>query len=280
MSSTNRLIVTALILAGCILLGVGRASDLVAVEAPDVLLSDHALLQAFAKADPSLMEQLLDKDFIWINANGLRLTRQEILSKPLTISNLDLEPQARVYAEAAVVRANRGHMNVLRVWVLRGPAWRLILYQEVLQVEKSEPPPADAASAPCENPCKSIPYQPETQSEKEAIASWQGVMAAMALNDADAYSPLIADEFTATDTHRDHPFTKTDRMVQIKKQRLAGTRSIPPSLVSARMFDFGETVLMVAREQRAGARPFFNSRMWVKRDGRWQMLFSFNTRIQ
>jgi len=280
MSSINRPIVTALFLAGFMLLGVGRASDLLAAQAPDVLLSDHALLQAFAKADSSLMEQLLDKDFIWISANGLRLTRQEILSKPLTLSNLDVEPQARVYAEAAVVRANRGPMNVLRVWALRGSAWRLILYQEVLQVEKSEPPPVDAASAPCENPCKSIPYQPETQSEKEAIASWQGVMAAMASNDADAYNPLIADEFTATDTHRDHPFTKTDRIAQIKKQNLAATRSVPPSLVSALMFDFGETVLMVAREQRSDARPFFNSRMWVKRDGRWQMLFSFNTRIQ
>ena len=226
------------------------------------------------------MEQLLDKDFIWINANGLRLTRQEILSKPRAISNLDVEPQTRVYAGAAVVLANRGHMNVLRVWVLRGSEWRLILYQEVLQVEKSEPPPADSAAAPCENPCKNIPYQPETQSEREAISSWQGVMTAMALNDADAYSPLIADEFTATDTHRDHPLTKTDRLAQIKKQKLAGTRSVPPSLVSAGMFDYGETVLMVAREQRTGARPYFNSRMWVKRDGRWQLLFSFNTRIQ
>jgi hypothetical protein len=46
------------------------------------------------------------------------------------------------------------------------------------------------------------------------------------------------------------------------------------------MFDFGATVLMIAREQRRGAKAYFNSRMWVKRDGRWQMLFSFNTRIE
>jgi hypothetical protein len=246
----------------------------------DALQSDHALLQAFAKADKSAMERFLDADLLWINAKGVRLMRSQFLANQQTISNADVEAQARVYGSATVVRANRGRMNVLRVWVLRGSEWRLILYQEVLQVEKSEPPPADALSAPCENPCKSIPYQPETQSEREAIASWQGVMAAMAANDANAYSPLIADEFTATDTHRDHPFTKTDRVAQIKKQQLAGTRSVPPSLVSALMFDFGETVMMVAREQRSDARPFYNTRMWVKRNGRWQMLFSFNTRIE
>jgi hypothetical protein len=38
--------------------------------------------------------------------------------------------------------------------------------------------------------------------------------------------------------------------------------------------------MMVAREQRPGAKSFFNTRMWVKRDARWQMLFSFNTRIE
>src|SRR6266576_1008441 len=132
----------------------------------------------------------------------------------------------------------------------------------------------------CENPCKSIPFAAETQSEKEAIASWQGVMRAMANNDADAYASLIADEFTATDTHRDRPYTKSDRLAQIRKQKLALARSVPPELTSPRRFDFGETVLMIAREQRPGARSYFNTRMFVKRGSRWQMLFSFNTRIE
>ena len=52
------------------------------------------------------------------------------------------------------------------------------------------------------------------------------------------------------------------------------------ALVSARMFDFDETVMMIAREQRPGTKPCFNTRVWVKRDARWQMLFSFNTRIE
>jgi len=130
------------------------------------------------------------------------------------------------------------------------------------------------------NPCKEIPFQPSTPSEKAAIASWQGVMHAMAENDAAAYAPLIADEFTATDTFHDRPYTKADRLEQIEKQKASGKHTAPPELVSADMFDLGETVFMIAREQRKGAKHYFNSRMWVYRDARWQMLFSFNTRIE
>ena len=195
-------------------------------------------------------------------------------------ANSDVDVHSRVYGQSAVLRANRGKVQVLRVWIERSSVWKLILYQEVTQVEKSEPPAAGDASGDCENPCKSIPFEPATPSEKEAIASWQGVMRAMATNDADAYAPLIAEEFTATDTHRDRPFTKTDRIAQIQKQKQSGARSMPPELISARMFDFGGTVMMIAREHRPGAKSFFNTRMWVKRDGRWQMLFSFNTRIE
>lgn len=169
-------------------------------------------------------------------------------------------------------------MSVLRVWVKSGDAWHITLFQEVKQVEISEPQAA-RTSVECINPCKTIPFEPQTANEKEAIASWQGVMRAMAESDAGAYSPLIADEFTATDTFHDRPFTKEDRLAQINKQKTTGRRAAPQELLSAEMFDFGETVMMIAQEQRPGAKSYFNTRMWVKRDGRWQMLFSFNTQI-
>ena len=86
-------------------------------------------------------------------------------------------------------------------------------------------------------------------------------MSAMANNDANAYAPLIADEFTATDTHHDRAYTKADRLAQINKQKQTGVRSVPPALFSARMFDFGEAVMMIAREQRANAKAYFNTRM-------------------
>ena len=255
------------------------AVPLRADDSASLLQADKAFVQALVHKDASAAAQLLDADLIWIDATGHRLTRAEVLEKLPAVANADVEAPPRTYGETAVVRANRGKMNVLRVWVKRAAGWRSVLYQEVLQVEKSEPPAAKT-SAECVNPCKTIPFQPQSENEKEAIASWQGVMRAMAESDADTYAPLIAEEFTATDTFHDRPYTKADRLAQINKQKTTGTRAAPQELLSAEMFDFGETVMMVAHEQRPGGKSYFNTRMWVKRDGRWQMLFSFNTQVE
>jgi Domain of unknown function (DUF4440) len=246
-----------------------------------VLRADKALVQAIGKADRKTVEELLDPDFTWIDSNGKSQTRAQVLKNFPAPANSDVELQERTYGRSAVVRANRGRVQVMRIWAKRPSGWQAVLYQEVTLAVKSEPASTGGAgSDDCENPCRSIPFQPETESEKEAIASWQGVMKAMANNDNDAYIPLIAGEFTATDTHHDRPLNKADRIAQINKQKQTGDKPVPSALISARMLDFGDTVMMIAREQRPGAKPYFNTRMWVKRDARWQMLFSFNTRIE
>jgi hypothetical protein len=262
--------------AAALLLSVPNAS---ADNSHPVAEADRTFVKAFGKKDTTALKEILDTQFIWIDSQGRRLNRAGLLEKVPAIANSDVAAQMHSYGDAVVVRADRGRMNVLRIWVKRATGWRAMLYQEVLQVEESEPAGGKPATE-CVNPCKTIPFEPQTQAEKEAVASWQGVMKAMADNHADAYSPLIADEFGATDTYHDRPYTKSDRLSQIAKQKLSGTRSSPPELLSAEMFDFGDTVMMVAREQRPGAKSYFNTRMWVKRDARWQMLFSFNTRIE
>jgi uncharacterized protein DUF4440 len=255
------------------------AAPLPAADSAPVIKADNAFVQALVQKDAAATANFLSPDFSWIDSVGKRYSREQVLASAPAVANADVEPQVRVYGNTAVVRVNRGRMNVLRVWVIRAEGWRAVLYQEVLQVEKSEPP-AGKTSTECVNPCKTIPFQPQTANEREAIASWQGVMRAMAESNADAYSPLIADEFTATDTFHDRPYTKADRLAQIDKQKTTGRRAAPQELLSAEMLDFGETVMMVAHEQRPGAKFYFNTRMWVKRDARWQMLFSLNTQIE
>jgi len=255
------------------------AAPLLAADSSLVLQADKAFVQALVQKDAASTANFLSQDFTWIDSVGKRYSREQVLASPPAVANPDVESEVRVYGETAVVRANRGRMNVLRVWVKHPEGWRVQLHQELLQVEKSEPPAAKTSTV-CVNPCKSIPFEPQTANEKAAIASWQGVMRAMAESDADAYSPLIADEFTATDTFHDRPFTKADRLAQINKQKTTGRRAAPQELLSAEMFDFGETVMMVAHEQRPGGKSYFNTRMWVKRDGRWQMIFSLNTQIE
>lgn len=243
-----------------------------------VTQADAALLQALHNRDHAAVRALLDPEFTWIDSRGKSQNRAMVMQNFPSPANAGEQIQVREYGAAAVVRADRGQTHVLRIWVQRPAGWRALLYQEVLQVAKSETP--GPGSSDCENPCRSIPFTPQTANEKAAIASWQGVMRAMATNDADAYARLIADEFTATDTHHARPFSKSDRLQQIQKLKQTGAHSAPPPLVSARMFDLGQTVLMIAREQRPNGSPYFNTRMWAHRDGRWQMLFSFNTRIE
>lgn len=270
----------ATICAAILFNAAGRQS-LAAGEEDRVRDVDRALIQFLGDGQEVEAHRLLDENFVWIDSNGREMNASQLLQQHPKPANADVSAEVRIYGQSAIARANHGKLQVMRIWVKRSAGWRAVLYQEVMQVEKSEPATgAGAASAECENPCKTIPFEPKTQSEKEAIASWQGVMRAMANNDADAYATLIADEFTATDTHHDRPYTKPDRIAQINKQKLSGVRSTPPALLSARMLDFGETVMMIAREQRPSAKAYFNTRMWVKRDGRWQMLFSFNTRIE
>ncbi len=240
--------------------------------------TDAALLHALAGHDRGAVAMLLDPEFTWIDALGRSQDRAMVLQNFPSPADTGEPLQVRQYFAAAVVRSDHGQMHVLRVWVKRPAGWRALLYQEVLQVTKSEKP--GPGSKDCENPCRTIPFTPPTDNDKAAVASWQGVMRAMAANDAGAYARLIADEFTATDTHHARPFTKTDRLAQIEKLKQTGAHSAPPPLVSARMFDLGDTVLMIAREQRPHGKPYFNTRMWVNRDGRWQMLFSFNTRVE
>jgi hypothetical protein len=250
-----------------------------AVESNSAKTADQMFLQAVGNKDKAAAVPLLDTDFAWIDSHGKRLNRAEFLEQFPSVANGDVAAEERVYGNTALLKSDRGQVHVKRVWVRRGTQWTLLLYQEVTQVEKNEQ--ADGVESPeCINPCKSIPFEPQTANEKAAVASWQGVMKAMAENDAELYSPLIAEEFTATDTFHDRVYTKPDRLEQIAKRKKSGVRSVPPEMVSAQMFDFGETVVMIAREQRRQGKPYFNSRMWVKRDGRWQMVFSFNTRIE
>jgi hypothetical protein len=247
-----------------------------------VIQADHEFVQAIGKGEKATVDKLLDADFTWTDSAGKTQTKAEILQAlptPALGDESGVEVQQLTYGEVGAVMAGRGKMHVLRIWVKRPAGWRALVYHEV---KLSDQPPAAGGSGvmACENPCKTVPYQPKNEAEQGIIASWQALETGVTAHDSAAWAPHIADEFVMLNSSNDHPFTKADRIAILNKQKQSGVGSAPAPLVSARMFDFADAVVMTCLHQPYSGKPIHVSRVWIKRDGRWVMSISYQTTIQ
>jgi Domain of unknown function (DUF4440) len=249
---------------------------------PAILQLDRTFLRALSKADASKLVNLLDRDFTWTDSQGHTLTLDDILhSAPNSI--LGLEPgtdvSERTYGQVAAVTANSGKVHLLRLWVRRPAGWRLLVYHAVTQLPQ---PPTSSGSGvnTCENPCKSVPFKPSNDAQRAIIASWQALETGVTAHDSAAWAPHIAEEFVQVSSNSDHPIYKKDRMATLDKQKASGVGSAPSPLVSARMFDFGDSVVMTCLHQPYSGKPIHVTRLWIKRDGHWVMVISYQTAIQ
>jgi hypothetical protein len=247
-----------------------------------VLQADRKFVQAASLQNGSLLARMLDDDFTWTDADGKTLTSTEVLHsvpKPIMGDESGGDLSERTYGQVGAVSASRGKAHILRIWIQRPAGWRLLVYHEVSQLEQ---PSTSAGSGvmECENPCKSVPFTPANEAEKAIIASWQALETGVTAHDAAAWAPHIADEFVQISSNSDHPITKPGRMETLNKQKASGVGSAPSPLVSAKMFDFGDAVIMTCLHQPHSGKPVHVSRLWIKRDGNWVMAISFQTAIQ
>jgi hypothetical protein len=244
-----------------------------------VLQADHAFVQAIVKSDKASLGKLLDVDFTWTDSEGKTQTRTEVLQNlPTPTSGYDAEAKERTYGEVGAVQANSGKAYILRVWVKRPAGWRALVYHEVVQA--GAPPVAGPGVKDCENPCKTLPYHPKNEAEQGVITSWQELETAVTNHDSAGWAPHVADEFIQVSSNNDHPLDKAARMRTLDKQKQAAAGSAPAPLVSAQMFDFGDTVVMTCLHQPFHGKPIHVSRVWIKRDGKWVMSISYQTTIQ
>src|SRR5260370_38110808 len=122
--------------AAPLLAGVG--SGIIAADDEQVVLqSDQALVRAIGSGDRGGADRLLETDFTWITSEGKLQTRAQVLENLPGVANAEIEAQARVYGRSAIVRANRGRVQVLRIWVKRPSGRRALRYQEVTLAVKS-----------------------------------------------------------------------------------------------------------------------------------------------
>jgi hypothetical protein len=247
-----------------------------------VLQADRKFVQAASLQNGSLLARMLDDDFTWTDADGKTLTSAEVLHsvpKPILGDETGVEVSQRTYGQVGAVNASRGKVHILRMWVQRPGGWRLLVYHEVKQLEQ---PSTSAGSGvkDCENPCKMVPFKPANEAEAAIIASWQALETGVTAHDAEAWAPHIADEFVQISSNSDHVISKAGRMETLNKQKASGVGSAPAPLVSAKMFDFGDAVIMTCLHQPYSGKPIHVSRLWIKRDGKWIMSISYQTTIQ
>ncbi|MCU1298549.1 MAG: hypothetical protein JWO91_2827 [Acidobacteriaceae bacterium] len=245
-----------------------------------LLQADQALEQTLVKGDKARAEAVLDSDFTWTDSQGKTETRAQFLddlSAPMTKEG-NTDSRAYPYGQVAVVTTSHDRVHGVRIWVNEKSVWKLLAYQETILSKQPTPPKND--SRECENPCKTLPYAPKNEAERDIIASWQELETAVTNHESEGWAPHVADEFLLVNNNNDHVLTKSDRMAILDKQKQNGSPSAPVPLVAAKMFDFGDTVVMKAEHQRATGKAIHVTRVWIKRDGKWIMAFSQQTTVQ
>lgn len=254
-----------------------------AEETKAVLDADHAFVQALGKSDKAAAGKLLDADFTWTNTEGKTVGRSAALADLTALASAnpsDAEVKEITFGEVGEITAVSGKTHVLRVWVKRPSGWRLLVSHAATLAPEGHLGTAAKHGTECVNPCKTIPYKAKNAAERGVIASWQALETAVTNHESQNWGPHVADEFMLVSSGNDHPLDKKNRMDILDKQKKEGTSSAPAPLVSARMFDFGNTVVMSSLHQSPGGKPTHVTRIWINRDGRWQLAYSQQTTVQ
>ncbi|HJT00859.1 MAG TPA: nuclear transport factor 2 family protein [Terriglobales bacterium] len=279
----KRLVRIAVLISVAWAMAILAAGPTFADETKAVVEADQDFVQALGKSDKAVAGKLLDADFTWTNTQGKTVGRSAALTDLTALASAnpsDAEVKETTFGEVGEITAVSGKTHVLRVWVKRPAGWRLLVSHAATLAPEGHLGTAARHGTECVNPCKTIPYKPKNEAERGVIASWQALETAVTNHESQNWGPHVADEFMLVSSGNDHPLDKKDRMDILDKQKKAGTSSAPAPLVSARMFDFGDTVVMSCLHQSPGGKPTHVTRIWINRDGRWQLAYSQQTSVQ
>jgi hypothetical protein len=176
---------------------------------------------------------------------------------------------------------------VLRIWVKRPAGWRALHFNEITQPivqpgngDVAVPSEAGVVTS-CINPCKSVPLKPATPTGQAALTALQELDTGSANRDMDLWASRVLEECLIVDSVGTKPITKAERITMTLRQKRSGadTNEAPP-LLWAQVYDFGDSVLMLALHQPYKAKPYYATRLWARRDGRFQLAASYHTTIE
>lgn len=244
--------------------------------------AEETLSQEAAKADRSGVGSLLDNSFEWTDADGQTRVKEESLQAgPVFFKSLGLkDPKARMYnyGSLGVVGGETPETRFLHIWAGRPNAWRLIVNLET-PILPTVPRHA-AVAGDCDNPCRTLPYTPDTAMDKAIVATWQQEKVDEWHPNPDEWERGIADEFMIINSTSSR--NKSDRVEIARNEKASGVGAPGDPIISMRIMDFGDrNALMLSRHfPYRGGKPYYNVRVWIYRDERWQLAISQQTTIE
>lgn len=284
------LILTALALSSFAL---AFASPVAASSEGDALAADRSLTAAVAKADPASAAKLLDPEFTWTDRTGRTRSKAEILPALASLA-ADSDTDVKVLDSGRVVLIHGSHripsenaaVRFLRVWVKRPQAWQLLVYQETTKARKNPEKrsgfgaPSNGMPVDCENPCKMVPYKPDTPAEQEVVSMWQAVERTVLTNDTEAWAPNFTDDFIFVTPDGGTPLNKADRVAMIAELRRTNTTLIPAEVASMKVWVLGDAAVMRSEHKPMHGKVLHVTRLFEKHNNHWQIAFGQQTWVE
>jgi hypothetical protein len=229
---------------------------------------------------------LLDADFEWINPEGLRRNRTETISNlPAFAANTFGESGVSTYEydHMIVLTGDRFGLRFMRIWVQRPDGWRLFAMIHTSSGAGGAAPfsvPANGKQPDCENPCRTIPFDPATPAQKEMLETFKRLKTDEWHPNPDDWAPWVLDNVSYVSSTA--ILSKADRVNRLAEQKKAGGASLPGDPVeSMKIVEFGTSAVMFARHTPyGGGKPYYSVRVWVLRDGKWRFANSQQTTIE
>jgi hypothetical protein len=258
-----------------------------------VLEADKALGGALRGDDKSVARRLLSLQFTFVDANGKIHERKDFLTDlKAAAAAPPSDPVVKIYGRIGTVTGRRKSADgrdvfFLDIWAKQKRAWRALVSQEVVlaatDAPRPTPAPTSAAVAPydCKNPCQTIPYRVRSAAEQDIVNSFQAIEKAAVGHDAVEWSRHIAEEFVLYGSGR-APIAKSGRIAAINRQKENGTAVKVGEVQAMRLsvYDDGAAMIATHAVPDNSRPPYQAARVWVKRNGQWQMAISVQTDIK
>jgi hypothetical protein len=255
-----------------------------------VLAADEALGQAMRSGDKNIARRLLSLQFTFVDAGGKVHGRRDFLAglKGVAATGVS-DAKVRSYGLLAMVTGHRKSASgrdvfFLDVWARQKGTWRALVMQDLADTAADAPTASltahrETTAAACKNPCQAIPYRIRSASEQDIVNAYQAIVKAIVAHEPDAWGKRVADEFVLYGTGR-APVSKSDRIATIEQQHEDGAAI--DEVQTMRLSVYGDGAVMTASEAPPGGTqpPYRTTRVFVKRNGQWQMAISAYTDVE